>query len=289
MRSQVDHQYLTGERALFFGQDLDIVDTIFADGESPLKHASGINLDRVSFQWKYPLWYTRDIQARQTTLLETARSGIWYADGVSFTDSLIGAPKTFRRSRRIRLANTDLPQATETLWGCADIELTDVTATGDYFAINSQGIKADHLRLSGNYAFDGASDIEIDNAILLSKDAFWNCHNVVVRHSILVGEYLGWNSTDVTFEDCTIESLQGLCYIDNLVMRRCRLLNTTLAFEYSQVDAQIDGPVDSIINPAGGVIRCASVGQLTLDPGRIDPAKVQIVTDAAPDTSPAGG
>lgn len=279
MRSQIDHQYLTGERALFHGRELDIVDTVFANGESPLKHARDISLDHVSFGWKYPLWYSRDITAHHTTLLEGARSGVWYADGVSFTDSLIEAPKAFRRARHIGLTRVDLPHAQETLWDCADIDLDDVTATGDYFAINSRGVKARRLRLSGNYAFDGASDIEIDDSILLSKDAFWNCHNVVVRHSTIIGEYLGWNSTNITFEDCVIESLQGLCYIDNLVMRRCRLLNTTLAFEYSQVDAEIDGPVDSIINPAGGVIRCAGVGQLILDPSRIDPAKVQIVTD----------
>jgi len=279
VRSQISHQYFSGERALFFGHELDIVDAVFADGESPLKHASDVSLDRVSFEWKYPLWYSRDITGQRTTLLETARSGIWYADGVDFTDSLIAAPKTFRRSRRIRLTRTDLPTAQETLWDCDDIELTDVTAHGDYFAINSRGITAKQLRLTGNYAFDGASDVVVDDALILSKDAFWNCHNVVVRHSTIIGEYLGWNSTGVTFEDCTIESLQGLCYIDGLTMRACRLLNTTLAFEYSQVDAEIEGAVDSIINPAGGIIRCGSVGQLTLDPKRIDPAKVQVVTD----------
>ena len=31
------------------------------------------------------------------------------------------------------------------------------------------------------------------------------------------------------FINCTIESLQGLCYIDNLVMKNCKLINTTLS------------------------------------------------------------
>ena len=39
--------------------------------------------------------------------------------------------------------------------------------------------------------------------------------------------------------NCTIESLQGMCYIENLKMVNCKLINTTLAFEYSTVDAQI--------------------------------------------------
>ena len=35
MRQEIHQQFLTGERALFHAQDLDIYDTIFDDGESP--------------------------------------------------------------------------------------------------------------------------------------------------------------------------------------------------------------------------------------------------------------
>ena len=34
---EIRQEFLTGERALFHGQDLAIYDTTFADGESPLK------------------------------------------------------------------------------------------------------------------------------------------------------------------------------------------------------------------------------------------------------------
>ncbi len=257
---------------------MKITNSVFADGESPLKHGSDLVLDHVSFEWKYPLWYTRQVTATHCSLLETARSGIWYTENVSFTDSSIAAPKTFRRSKGIYLTRVDMPNADETLWSCQDIRLDQVSARGDYFAMNASGIRASHLRLTGNYGFDGASDIEVTDSILLSKDAFWNCHDVVVRDSTIIGEYLGWNSSNLTFINCTIESLQGLCYIDNLVMRGCRLINTTLAFEYSNVDAEIEGPVDSIINPSSGVIRCESVGELVLDPERVDPSRTQINT-----------
>ena len=36
-RKQIHQEFLTGERALFASNDLDIYDTIFDDGESPLK------------------------------------------------------------------------------------------------------------------------------------------------------------------------------------------------------------------------------------------------------------
>ena len=46
------------------------------------------------------------------------------------------------------------------------------------------------------------------NAKMLSKDAFWNTNNVTVYDSYISGEYLGWNSKNLTFINCTIESLQ---------------------------------------------------------------------------------
>ena len=50
----------------------------------------------------------------------------------------------------------------------------------------------------------------------------------------------------VTFINCTIESLQGMCYIDNLIMKNCTLINTTLAFEYSNVNVDRNGKIDSV-------------------------------------------
>lgn len=41
---KIIQQYLTGERALFQGENLEIKDTIFADGEFPLKESSDIQL-----------------------------------------------------------------------------------------------------------------------------------------------------------------------------------------------------------------------------------------------------
>ena len=55
-RKEIRQQFLTGERALFQGRNLKIVDTIFADGESPLKESSDIELEGSMFKWKYPLW-----------------------------------------------------------------------------------------------------------------------------------------------------------------------------------------------------------------------------------------
>lgn len=272
------HQaYLTGERALFQGQDLKIFDTIFADGESPLKESRNIELIGSMFKWKYPLWYANNITAKNCTWFEMGRAGVWYSNHVIIEDSAIGAPKNFRRCHDVVLRNVSLPIAEETLWSCEEITLEHVVAKGDYFAMNSKDMVIHDLTLYGNYSFDGVKNVQIHDSRMLSKDAFWNSENVTVYDSFISGEYLGWNAKNLTLVNCTIESLQGMCYIDNLVMKNCKLLNTTLAFEYSTVDAEIDGEIESVMNPAGGVIRADSIGELIMEKDKIDPGKTRII------------
>lgn len=117
----------------------------------------------------------------------------------------------------------------------------------------------------------------IRHSRLLSKDAFWNSDHVTVYDSFISGEYLGWNAKNLTLINCTVESLQGMCYIDNLVMKNCKLLNTTLAFEYSTVDAEIDSRIDSVMNPTSGIIRADSIGELMMERDKIDPEKTTII------------
>lgn len=276
----VKQQYLSGERALFHSEDMRIEDSVFADGESPLKESKNLEIVQSTFKWKYPLWYCQNVQLTDCTLLETARSGIWYTHHLHIKDSIIEAPKTFRRGTDITLENVDMPLAEQTFWNCQDIKLNKVSVRGDYFAMNSDGIVADHLNLTGNYCFDGANNIIVRNSKLVSKDAFWNCENVTVYDSTIIGEYLGWNSKNVTFINCTIESLQGLCYMENVKLVNCKLINTVLAFEYcSNIEAEITTHVDSIKNPISGVIRVQSVGEIILDETKVDPSNTQIIVE----------
>ena len=263
--NKIFQKKLTGERALFRASQLDVVQSVFEDGESPLKESREISVTDSIFKWKYPMWYSKNVSVYNTTFLVTARSGIWYTDNVSLTDCTVDAPKTFRRSSNIKLTSCTLPFAQETMWGCKNITLSSVSVTGDYFCLNAENIVATELTVSGNYAFDGAKNIEISNSKLISKDSFWNAENVVVRDSLIVGEYLGWNSKYVTLINCTVESNQGMCYMEGLKMINCKLINTDLAFEYSSVDADIKSSIVSIKNPTAGVIAAESVGEVILD------------------------
>lgn len=61
--------YFTGERPLFGEKNLQIKDTIFGEGESPLKESRNIELENSMFQWKYPLWYSKDVTASRLYLV----------------------------------------------------------------------------------------------------------------------------------------------------------------------------------------------------------------------------
>ena len=273
------NEIFVGERALYASYDLKITDSVFKDGESHLKESRDLDIDNCIFEWKYPLWNCTDVKVKNTTLLTTARSGIWYTSDISMEDCSIDAPKTFRRSVGITLKNCHMPNAEETLWNCSGVYIDGVQACGDYFGIGSSNVNAKGLMLSGNYAFDGGKNIEITDSRLISKDAFWNCENVTVKNSTVIGEYLGWNSKNLTFIDCTIESNQGLCYIDGLKLIRCKLINTDLAFEYCKdIEAEIIGHVDSIKNPTSGHISADSIGEIILDDKFCDPNNTKIQT-----------
>jgi hypothetical protein len=276
---QLRQKKFTGERALFQSENIKIYDSVFFDGESPLKESKGIEIYGSTFKWKYPLWYCRNIIVEDSFLLETARSGIWYTENINIKNSTIAAPKTFRKSSGIILNSVDLPFAQETFWNCVDIQLTNVTAKGDYFGMQSENIKAKNINITGNYAFDSVRNIEIYDSKLLSKDAFWNCENVTVRNSTIIGEYLGWNSKNLTFIDCRIESLQGLCYIENLTLINCKLINTTQAFEYSTVTVESITHIDSVMNPTSGIIKAPSIGEVVLDDVKVDANKTTIINN----------
>lgn len=274
---KVINKYFEGERALFNCSNIDIQDSVFANGESPLKESSNINLTKTSFNWKYPLWYSKEIKLLSCELSETARSGIWYTNDISIENSIINAPKTFRYSNSIKLNNVDLLNAEETLWNCKNIVINNSKIKGDYFGFNSSNLTLSNIQIDGNYSFDSAKNIVIKDSILNSKDAFWNCENVRVENSVIKGEYLGWNSQNITFVNCEIESLQGFCYIENLVMVGCRLINTNLAFEYSTVNVSVIGEIESIKNPKSGRISADFINEIIIETDKVNPNLTEIM------------
>lgn len=278
--TSIRQEDFTGERALYRSFNLKISDSVFRDGESPLKECRGLEITDCEFQWKYPLWYCKDVKVTDCVWQEAARSGVWYTDDLTVADSLISAPKTFRRCNNVTLRNVCLPKAQETLWSCRDVKMTKIDVQGDYFGMNSSDVTVDGLKLYGNYGFDGGRNIKVKNSKLLSKDCFWNCENVELENTYISGEYFAWNTKNLHMVNCILQSNQGLCYIDDLKMEDCRLINTTLAFENCRnIDADINSRIDSVLNPGSGRIKAKSIGDLIVEPENCDISKTEITTE----------
>ena len=277
--TRYEQQRFTGERALFMSRDLELDYCTFADGESPLKESKNLKITNSLFQWKYPLWYCEHVEVTDSTMFEMARAGIWYTNDLTMKNITYEAPKGFRRCDGVSLENITLVHAEETLWNCKNVTMKNVTAKGDYFGMNTENLEIDGFTLVGNYSFDGCKNVTIRYGKMLSKDAFWNCENVTVYDSFISGEYFGWNAKNVTLVNCTVESLQGMCYMDNIVMKNCKLLNTDLAFEYSTVDAEIKSDIVSVKNPISGKITAEHIGEIIFDDPQIDREKTAIITE----------
>lgn len=179
------------------------------------------------------------------------------------SDTLVKAPKMFREMDGIRLENVRLPFAQETLWHCRNVRLRNVRVDkGDYIFMHGENIRIEDYAQRGNYSFQYCRNVVIRNAVINSKDAFWNTEDVTVYDSEINGEYLGWHSKRLRLVNCKISGTQPLCYATDLVLENCTMADDCdLAFEYSTLQAAIDGPVRSVKNPAAVRSRPKATGR----------------------------
>lgn len=274
---ELSNEHLTGERALYQGNELRIVGTVFEDGESPLKHSRYIDLSDCTFKWHYPVWYSDNIRMKHCTVSEDGKAGFWYSSNIDMKNSIICARKSFRHSSNISMRDVTFTNGDETLWRCANVRLSKVKLHGDYFAKDCDGMEITDMDLKGQYAFDGVRNVTVRNSVINGRDAFWNSENVAIYDSRITGMYFCWNSRNITLVNCSIESLQGMCYVDNLMLKNCTFANTSMAFEYSRINADISGHIDSIKNPLSGCIRAGSIGELILEEDKVDVSKTKIL------------
>ena len=274
---KIENEHLEGERALFKTTNKTIIGCLFDNGESPLKECRNLTINDCVFGWKYPLWYGENLDVSNSKFLEMGRAGIWYTSDSSFSNLCFIAPKGFRRCKNISLENVSFENASETLWWCENVRMSNCKATGSYLFMQSKSIIVENLTLEGDYAFDGCENILVKNSTLHTKDAFWNCKNATIEDCVIEGEYLGWNSENIVFINCKIKSHQALCYIKGLKLIDCEIVDSDLVFEYcSNIDAVVLSMVDSIKNPISGTIRANGVKEIIRDDPLIESKDTKI-------------
>lgn len=239
-----------------------------ADGESALKECRDIRVTDCCFSLRYPLWHDERFSLSGCTMTETCRAPLWYCSDGSITGSDIGGVKCLRGCSNIRMDGCRI-SSTEFGWKCRDIFMTGCSLEGEYPFLDGSGLDIDGLTMDGKYSFQYVSCARIRGSVLRTKDAFWHSRDVTVEDSVIEGEYLGWYSENLTLIRCRISGTQPLCYCRGLTLIDCTMDHADLAFERSDVCADIEGGVDSVKNPLSGCIKADSIGEVILD-GAVD-------------------
>lgn len=275
----IKNEEFGGERPLFASHDLRLENVTIHAGESALKECSNIEAIDCRFEGKYPFWHVDKFYIKNCLFTEGARAAIWYSKNLRMEDTLVEAPKMFREMDNLELHNVTIPNAQETLWMCRNVHLKKVQVDkADYLFIHSADIDIDDYKQQGNYSFQYCKNVVIRNATIFSKDAFWNTENVTVYDSYISGEYLGWHSKNLRLVNCRIGGTQALCYAHGLIMENCTMdPDADLCFEYSDLHAEIKGPITSIKNPRSGKIVADSIGMVVLDENIKEPATCEII------------
>ena len=264
---RIQNQTFDAERALYGVQDVQVQNCRFdgpADGESSLKECARVQADACFFNLRYPFWHDDGLTIRRSEMTEQCRAALWYSRNITVEDTKLHGIKALRECSEARLHRCSI-RSPEFGWNTQGLELVDCTAEGEYFLMRAGHIYARDLSLTGKYSFQYIENAVFEHCTFDTKDAFWHAKHVLVRNSIIKGEYLAWYCEDVTFENCTIIGTQPLCYCKGLRLVNCRMEGCDLAFERSEVDAELTAPVLSIKNPLAGTIRVPAAGQVIRD------------------------
>lgn len=261
-RNLIVNRTFDEERALYSTRSADIRNCVFAgpaDGESVLKESRDVNVSDSRFSLRYPLWHVRGFSLRNCDMDGQTRAALWYSEDGTVSGCTLGGVKAVRECRQIQIDRTRIVSP-EFGWKSSRLTLEDCDMEGEYVFMDSRDVTLKNVRMRGKYSFQYMDGLIIENSVLDTKDAFWHSRNVVVRNSIVKGEYLAWYSEGLTLIGCTIVGTQPLCYCKNLRLEDCTMENCDLAFEYSDVRAEVRGRIDSVKNPKSGEIVCDGVG-----------------------------
>ena len=267
MKYQIINKAYDQERALYAQSDSDIIGCVFegeADGESALKECRHIVVKNCRFSLRYPLWHGKDFALYDTHFTPTARAPMWYTHMATVRHCRIEGVKALRECDDTLIEDSVI-SSPEFGWKCRGVNVRGSDITSEYLFFESGGLELRNIRMRGKYSFQYVENATVSDSILDTKDAFWHSKNVTVIDSELRGEYLGWYSEGLTLINCKISGTQPLCYCKGLRLINCSTSGCDLSFEYSHVDADINGDILSVKNPATGSIRADGIGEIILE------------------------
>ena len=263
----IENQTFDEERVLYGREGITVRNCSFdgpADGESAFKEGKDIEAEHCFFNLRYPFWHDHGLIIRDSEMTELCRAALWYSDRVEITDTKLHGIKALRECSNIVMKNCDIISP-EFGWSVRGIRMEDSAAVSESFMMRSEDLTFRNMNLTGKYSFQYIRNAVFENCTFDTKDSFWHGENITVKDSVVKGEYLAWYSDGLTLVNCKIIGTQPFCYCKNLKLIDCEMIDTDLAFEKSDVEAQITTKVDSIKNPRSGRIEVPELGELIMD------------------------
>lgn len=261
---------LDEERALYGSKGLRIENVSFdgpADGESAVKECEDIEAVNCYCNLRYPFWHVNGLKINGCEMTSLCRAALWYSHGVSINDTKMNGIKALRECSEVIIRGCEI-NSPEFGWSVDNITMKDCSVVSEYFMMRSSGIIMTDVDFKGKYSFQYVKGATFTNCRFDTKDAFWHGKNMVIKNSVVKGEYLAWYSENLTFIDCEIIGTQPFCYCKGLKLINCKMTDCDLAFEKSEVDAQITTHIDSVKNLYAGRVYAPSVGQIICDDPR---------------------
>ena len=260
----IENKTFDEERALYNLQHTLVKGCTFAgacDGESVLKETRDIIVEDCSFSLRYPIWHAKKYSLINSDLDEKTRAALWYSDDGRIENTDIRGVNALRECSRTVIRNCRI-NSPEFGWKTYDTNIRDSSIISEYIFLDAKNILIEGIDFKGKYSFQYVENADIKNSVLDTKDAFWHSKNVTVSDSVIKGEYLAWFSEGLTLVRCRISGTQPLCYCKDLTLIGCEMTDCDLAFEYSDVEADIIGNIDSVKNPRSGRISADSIGEI---------------------------
>ena len=196
-------------------------------------------------------------------MTDKCRAALWYSSNIEIYGGRMLGIKALRECTDITMKNVSV-NSPEFGWKSHGIKIDDCDIESEYPFFEASGIKIANVKLTGKYSFQYTHDIVIEKSVFNTKDSFWHAKNITVRDSVINGEYLGWYSDGLTLERCKIKGTQPFCYCTNLTFIDCETEDANLAFEYSDVNATVNGNIVSVKNPRRGSITADSIGEIII-------------------------
>ena len=268
----IENQKFPNERDLYAATDVYLKNCSFdgvEDGESALKEANNVRLDYCYMNLRYPLWHDNGVELNEVTMTDKCRAALWYTQNV-----------TVKKSNMLDISESTVISP-EFGWKSHFIDMKDCKIESEYLFLLASDIRLYGINFKGKYSFQYVENVTIENSVLDTKDAFWHSKNVTVKNSIVKGEYLAWYSENLTLINCKIIGTQPLCYCKNLKLVNCEMEGTDFSFEYSEVEATVNGNILSVKNPKAGKITADSITELIYTDDSKYECKCEVVQKSA--------